>query len=278
MEPLAITLVLAAAVLHATWNALVKVNRDRFAAVAAIAAFGALSGPVLIALDATPRAEAWPFLIASALIHIGYNSFLVLAYRVADLSHAYPLARGSAPLLATVGGVMLAGDVLAPTAFAGIVVICVGILMLSLNYSVRRMGWGGLVWPLATGLMISGYTVVDGMGVRASGAPLGYIGWLFFLDAFPLLVWALLRQRGEGLRRIAGAWRLGLMGGAMSFTAYGLVIYAMSFAAIGPVAALRETSVVIAAGIGAFVLKESFGGRRVLAALVVVGGVIVLNL
>lgn len=152
------------------------------------------------------------------------------------------------------------------------------ILLLSLNYSVRHMGWGGLGWPLATGLMISTYTVVDGMGVRASGAPLGYIGWLFFLDAFPLVIWALLRHRGDGVRRVAGAWKLGLTGGAMSFAAYGLVIYAMSIAAIGPVAAMRETSVVIAAAIGAILLKESFGGRRVLASLVVVAGVIVLNL
>ena len=278
MEPIAIMLALGAAVLHATWNAMVKVNRDRFAAMTALAGFGVLSGPVLIALDATPAPAAWPFLLTSAVIHIGYNTFLLLAYRVADLSHAYPLARGSAPLLATVGGVMLAGDVLSMPAYVGIAIVCGGIIMLSLNYSVASMGWGGLLWPLATGLMISAYTVVDGLGVRASGAPLGYIGWLFLIDAFPLAVWMVVRQRGAGLRRIAGAWKLGLAGGAMSFTAYGLVIYAMNIAPIGPVAAMRETSVIIAAGIGAFLLKEHMGGRRVVAAAVVVVGVVVLNL
>lgn len=278
MESLAILLALAAAVLHATWNAMVKVNTDRLAAMTALAAFGAISGPVLILLDATPAAAAWPYLLASVLLHIGYNTFLILAYRVADLSHAYPLARGSAPLLATAGGVLLAGDMISVTVFIGITVICIGIIMLSLNYSIARLGWGGLGWPLATGLMISGYTVVDGMGVRASGAPLGYIGWLFFLNAFPLVLWAVVRQRRAGLRRIAAAWRIGLVGGAMSFAAYGLVIYAMSFAAIGPVAAVRETSVIIAAGIGAFLLKEGMGLRRVLASVVVVAGVVLLAL
>jgi len=278
MEPLAILLALAAAVLHATWNALVKANRDRFAAMTALTAFGLVGGPVLILLDDAPAPEAWPFIVTSMTIHIGYNTFLLLAYRAADLSHAYPLARGSAPLLATVGGVMLAADVLPPNAWLGVGIVCAGILMLSLNYSVRTMGWGGLGWPLATGLMISAYTVVDGMGARASGAPLAYIGWLFFLDAFPFVLWMLVVHRGEGARRLAASWRLGLMGGAMSFAAYGLVIYAMSIAPIGPVAAMRETSVIIAAAIGAFLLKESFGARRLAAAAVVVAGVIVLNL
>ena len=130
MEPLAILLALAAAVLHATWNAMVKVNRDRYAAMTALAAFGAVSGPVLILLDATPAWEAWPYLLTSVVLHIGYNTFLILAYRVADFSHAYPLARGSAPMLATAGGVLLAGDVLTTTSFIGIIVVCVGIIML----------------------------------------------------------------------------------------------------------------------------------------------------
>ena len=276
MEPLAILLALAAAVLHATWYAMVKVNRDRYAAMTALAAFGAASGPVLILLDATPAWEAWPYLLTSVVLHIGYNTFLILAYRVADFSHAYPLARGSAPMLATAGGVLLAGDVLTTTSFIGIVVVCVGIIMLSMHYSIARLGWGGLGWPLATGLMISGYTVVDGMGVRASGAPLGYIGWLFFLDAFPLVLWSLVRERRAGLKRGAAAWKLGLFGGAMSFAAYGLVIYAMSFAAIGPVAAVRETSVIMAAAIGAFLFKEGMGLRRIAAATVVVVGVALL--
>ena len=201
MDPFAILLALAAAVLHATWNAMVKVNTDRYAAMTALAAFGAVSGPVLILLDATPAAAAWPYLLTSVLLHIGYNTFLILAYRVADLSHAYPLARGSAPMLAAAGGVLLAGDVLSTTAFVGITVVCIGIIIVSLNYSIAHKGWGGLGWPLATGLMISAYTVTDGMGVRASGAPMGYIGWLFFLDAFPLVIWALVRQRRAGLRR-----------------------------------------------------------------------------
>ena len=278
MGPLAAALALSAAVLHASWNALLKANPDRFATLAMIGAFGLIGGPVLILVGGQPSADSVPFLALSFVIHIGYNTFLLFAYRVADLSHAYPLARGSAPLLATLGGVFLAGDHVSAMSAAGIVVICIGIVAISMQFNVRELGWSGLGWPLATGLMISGYTVVDGMGVRASGNALGYIGWLFVIDGLPFVIWCLVRERRVGVRRLMAVWKIGFFGGFLSLIAYAMVIYAMSIAAIGAVAAMRETSVILAALIGTFVLKERFGGRRIMASVVVVAGVALLYL
>jgi drug/metabolite transporter (DMT)-like permease len=273
MGPLAAGLALTAAVLHASWNALLKANPDRFATLAMIGAFGLIGGPILILIGGQPSAEAIPFLALSFLVHIGYNTFLLFAYRVADLSHAYPLARGSAPLLATLGGVMLAGDHVSGLSAIGIVVICCGIVAISMQFNVRELGWSGLGWPLATGLMISAYTVIDGMGVRVAGSELGYIGWLFVVDGLPFVIWCLVRERGLGVKRLMRVWKVGFLGGFMSLVAYGMVIYAMSLAAIGAVAAMRETSVILAALFGTFLLKEPFGGRRILASVVVVLGV-----
>ncbi len=278
MGPLAAALALSAAVLHASWNTLLKANPDRFATLAMIGAFGLIGGPILIAIGGHPSADAIPFLALSFVVHIGYNTFLLFAYRVADLSHAYPLARGSAPLLATLGGVFLAGDHISAMSAAGILVICLGIVAISMQFNVRELGWSGLGWPLATGLMISGYTVVDGMGVRVAGSPLGYIGWLFIIDGLPFVIWCLVRERGLGVRRLARVWKVGFLGGFMGLAAYGMVIYAMSFAAIGAVAAMRETSVILAALFGTYLLKEPFGGRRIAASVVVVGGVALLYL
>ncbi|MBT7647877.1 MAG: EamA family transporter, partial [Rhodospirillaceae bacterium] len=226
----------------------------------------------LILIGGHPSAAAIPFLFASFVVHIGYNAFLLSSYRVADLSHAYPLARGSAPLLATLGGVMLAGDQVSLLSMVGITIVCGGIVLISMQFNVRELGWSGIGWPLATGLMISSYTVIDGMGVRTSGNALGYIGWLFLIDGVPFMLWCVLRERRVGVRRLVNVWKVGLLGGFMSMAAYGLVIFAMSFAAIGPVAALRETGVILAAVIGAFVLHEPFGGRRIMLAVIVVAG------
>ncbi len=278
MGPLAAALALSAAVLHASWNALLKANSDRFATLVMIGAFGLIGGPILIALGGQPSPESIPFLALSFLIHIGYNTFLLFAYRVADLSHAYPLARGSAPLLATLGGVFLAGDHVSAMSALGILVICFGIVVISMQFNVRELGWSGLGWPLATGLMISGYTVVDGMGVRVSGSPLGYIGWLFVIDGLPFVIWCLVRERGLGVKRLMKVWKVGFLGGFMSLVAYGMVIYAMSLVAIGAVAAMRETSVILAALMGTLLLKEPFGGRRVVASVIVVGGAALLYL
>ena len=176
------------------------------------------------------------------------------------------------------GAALFAGEALGGAELAGIAVVSAGIvsLMLGGGYGVRG-DRRAIVYPLATGVMIAAYTVVDGLGVRASGSPAGYIGWMFVVCAIPITLAALARRRAAALtflRRNSGP---ALLGGVLAFGAYGLVIWALSLGAMAHVSALRETSVVIAALIGTRLLGEPFGRRRVLSAGVVVAGVVLLN-
>ena len=279
MEPVVVVVVLVAAVMHAAWNSFVKIGEDRVLTMSMVLAVGGLLGGLLIFPNAPPAPESWKFIALSAAIHTAYFTLLVVSYRVADLSHAYPLARGSAPLMVAVGAALFAGELLSPGEIAGIAVISAGILslLMSRRYGLDA-GWRSIVYPLATGATIAGYTVTDGLGVRASGSPGGYIGWLFVTEPLPFLaVVALARRRDIGpyVRR---HWKPGVAGGALSFGAYALVIWALGLGAMAQVAALRETSVVIAAVIGTRLLGESFGYRRVVSAMVVVAGVVLLRI
>ncbi len=279
MDPLVIVMVLAAAVMHAVWNTFVKVGDDRFMTMAVVIGVTGLLGPALVLAGAPPAPESWKFIALSVTIHLGYFFFLIQAYRVGDLSHAYPLARGSAPLLVAAGSALFAGEMLNAGELAGIAVISAGIISLMLaGGSGFRGDFRATAYPLATGLMIASYTVADGLGVRVSGSPAGYIGWLFILSAIPLVVAALAWRRGEAVAFLRRSWKPGLVAGALAFCAYGLAIWALNLGTMAHVSALRETSVVIAALIGTRFLGEPFGRRRVLSAAVVVGGVVLLNL
>ena len=278
MEPLVIILVLAAAAMHAVWNTLIKVGDDRLMTMAVVMATSSILGPVLVLQGAPPAPESWKFIALSVAIHLAYFLLLIQAYRVGDLSHAYPLARGSAPLLVAGGAALFAGEVLSPAEIAGVAVVSAGIfsLMLSGGYGFRG-DWRALFYPLATGATIAAYTVADGLGVRLSGSPAAYIGWLFIFSGIPLVVVAVVRRRGAALDFLRRNWRPGILGGVLAFSAYALVIWALSLGAMAHVSALRETSVVIAAIIGTRFLGEPFGVRRVLSAATVAGGVVVLH-
>lgn len=279
MDPFVIVIVLASAVMHATWNALVKVGDDRLMGMATVIVVTALLAPVLILLAPAPAPASWKFIALSALLNNVYFFLLIAAYRYGDLSHAYPLARGSAPLLVAVGSVLFAGEYLAPTAIIGVALVCGGIvsLLLSSGYGLRS-GWRTVVYPLATGVMIAAYTVIDGIGVRLSGSPAGFIGWLFLLFALPIMVIALVMrgaQAGHFLRR---RWRPALVAGLLNFGSYGLAIWALSLGAMAPVSALRETSVIIGAWIGTRLLGEAFGAQRIAAAVIVATGIVLINI
>ena len=278
MDPLVVVMVLTAAVMHAVWNTFIKIGDDRLMSMAVVIGVTALLAPALIAAGAPPAPESWKFLAMTMVIHSVYYVFLIQAYGVADLSHAYPLARGSAPLMVAAGAALFAGEALGGAELAGIAVISAGIVSLMLGGGYGARGdWRAIVYPLATGVMIAAYTVVDGLGVRASDSPAGYIGWMFVVCAIPITLAALGRRRAAALtflRRHSGP---ALLGGVLAFGAYGLVIWALSLGAMAHVSALRETSVVIAALIGARLLGEPFGRRRVLSAGAVAAGVVLLN-
>ena len=275
MSPLVFAVVLLAAVLHASWNALVKSGGDPYLRLAIINLTQSVVALPLLFVVGLPAAEAWPWLLGSVVTHLVYYSFLAAGYRVGDLSHVYPIARGIAPPLVALGALLLAGEVLSLTGIAAILLVCLGIWIVAGRGSTSRRPF---LLALGTGFSIAAYTVCDGIGGRASGDVLAYIAWLFFLDGWPFALWVALHRRGALLRTIPRAWKPAVGGGLMSLVAYGMVIWAMSIAPLAYVSALRETSVLLAAAIGTLMLGEPFGRRRMVAAGIVCIGVAILQL
>lgn len=272
-------LVLLAALFHATWNALVKTSGDRLSVLAMVNGCSSIIAIVMLPFVDVPARESWAYLLASIVLHTGYYLFLVEAYRVGDLSHVYPLARGLSPLLVAGAAVVFAGELLPPAAFFGVLLACAGIVSLSFDGGPPwRNDARPLLFALGTAAFIAGYTIVDGIGVRRAGTVAGYVAWLFALDAIPLILIAWIIRRRELRWTIRSEWKKGAAGGVLAFAAYGLVIWAMSISAMAAVSALRETSVIFAALIGTILLKERFGLLRVGSAVMVAAGVVLMNL
>jgi len=279
MDTQIVLLVLLAALLHASWNALVKTGPDPLLSLASLHVTAALVVIPIIFFVPLPNAECIPYLGASVAIHWLYYGLLSSAYRVGDLSHVYPLSRGIAPLLVAVVSALVAGEFLPGLTMAGIVVASGGIILLSFAHGLPwRHDPKPVVFALGTGASIAAYTVIDGLGVRHSFDAISYITWLFLLEGatFGPFIYFLRRKQ------VIEHWRqrgLALVGGGLaSAGAYGLVIYAMNSNPMAMVSALRETSVLMAALIGTLILKEGFGKTRVSAAVLVTGGVFIMNL
>ena len=277
MSAFALTLVLCAAALHALWNAIIKAAADRVLTLGAVSATTVLVGVALITLFPAPAAESWPYIIASTLIHYGYYVFLFLAYRLGDFSQVYPISRGLAPVLVALGAQAFAGETLPILAWLGLLSVSFGIIVLSLPSIGVNPNPMAVAAAAGTGLLIASYSVVDGIGVRLADSPFGYIGWLFVLE-FPVIVIAALRERGKQMAVRWSAIRLGLLGGLFAALAYGLVIYVKIFAPLGAVSAVRESSVIFAAIIGAVYFGERPWRRRVFAAAAVTTGVVALGI
>ncbi|WP_055532881.1 DMT family transporter [Streptomyces graminilatus] len=273
MTPVVTAAVLLAAVTHACWNALAHRVTDKLVGFTLIAGGGTAIGLVAVPFLPVPAAGAWPYLVASALIHVAYYALLMRSFRLGDFGQAYPIARGTAPLVVTVLAAVFAHEVPDGWAAAGITLSCAGLTGVALwGLRGRRPNWAAIGAALATGLTIASYTVVDGLGVRASGSALAYIAWLMVLEGLAVPAYALYRWRGQFLARVRPFAAVGLLGAALSVLAYGLVLWAQTRAELAPVAALRESSIIVGAAIGAVFFKERFGAPRVAAAgLLVVG-------
>lgn len=275
MSSAALGLVLSAAVLHAVWNAIVKAGGDRAVVLGAVSFANFALGALLILVVPTPAAASWPFVVGSALLHYGYYIFLFYAYRFGDLSHVYPIARGVAPALVAVGAYVTIGETLSLPALGGLAAISIGIMLLAFGRKAARADPRALAFALGTGVIIASYSITDGIGVRLSQAPFGYIGWLFFLE-FPVALSVLYRRRRGGDSVDAASLRRGLAAGVLSVFAYGAVIYANSLAHLAAVSAVRESSVIFASLIGLFVFGERPWPKRLISAIVVAAGVIAL--
>jgi drug/metabolite transporter (DMT)-like permease len=265
-------LVLLAALMHAGWNFVVKASADRFLDYTGLAVAGAAVAACLLPWLPLPAAASWPWLLTTTFIHVGYYLLLMRAYQHADLSLAYPLMRGSAPVLVALAA-PLAGDALTPGLALGIALIAGGIA-LPVWTGMRRGGVSssGLLYGFATAGVIALYTIIDGIGARLSGHAVSYTLWLFFLNAWLVLGVALWRRGRAALAHLRRRWLFSLLGSVLTMGSYGIVLWAMTVASIPAVAALRETSVVFAALLGSWLLKERMGRWRIAGSLIVALG------
>jgi len=289
-EPLALTgpialAVLCGALLHAGWNALIKSGQDKQLDTALIHSLGFFVALPILLVVGLPAAAAWPYIAASTTIHLAYYIALAGAYKHGDLGLTYPVMRGCAPLLVAIGSVVFIGEHLSSAAWVGVGVICVGVVTLGLSRSALHAGDStqrrkALRFAFANAAIIACYTVVDGIGVRASGNAMAYVSALFLFDGIPyllLVMWQRGDRRGAALRYMAGRWKIASIGTLASLGSYAIALWAMTRAPVAIVAALRETSVLFAALIGALLLREGFGWQRAVGTLVILGGVMTLR-
>jgi len=270
--------VLLGALLHASWNALVKSSRDKALDTAVIHLVGSFIALPLALIVGWPVAAAWPFILTSVVIHIGYYIALTGAYKHGDLGLTYPLMRGTAPLLVALSAATLLGETLSPLSWAGVLGVCCGVLALGLSRhaldSPRAVGFA-----LANAVVIAIYTVVDALGARASGNALQYVVALFVLDGWPFALMVFMRRGGAVAWPYARMrWPVAALGAVASLGSYGIALWAMTRAPVATVAALRETSVLFAALLGAWFLKEAFNLRRAAGTAAIVAGVMALRM
>lgn len=268
-------LVLFAALLHASWNALLKGGGDGFWTMTVMGLATSLACAVMVPFLPVPSPASWPYIAASALLHVGYNGFLVRAYRNGDFGSAYPIARGSSPLLVTLGAAITVGEWPVLSGIVGILLVSGGII--SLAFPERRLPETGILYALGTGMFIAAYSVVDGMGGRLSGNAVAYTIWMCLAWGATALPIYLLRRRSSAIWRGSRKTGLAAMGGVISLAAYGIVIFAMTRAPMGSVSALRETSVLFAVLLGWMFFGETLTARRIVSALVIALGALCLE-
>jgi drug/metabolite transporter (DMT)-like permease len=295
LDPVVIGLLLAAALMHASWNALLKSDTgDRLATFGVIMLTGSLMSLPLAAFLPFPPQQAWLWLLASVIVHNFYYFFLLKAYATGDLSHTYPIARGLGPLLVAIFSGRLLGEYLRIQDGVGVALVSLGILTLAapqrladgepLSHALRGRHRLATIYAALTGVTIAGYLFSDGLGVRAAGPTfehkLSYIVWLNICEGPWMIVAALyLRPLSVAtfLRKGPRRWWRGAVGGAIATIGYAIAIWALAAGPIAHVAAVRESSVLFGAVMGALLLGEPFGSRRIVAAAVIVAGLILMN-
>ena len=279
MELHVFLIVLVAAVFHASWNTLIKADGDRALFMAAMLFFSGLGGLAAIPWTGLPHAESWPYMGMSILLHQGYFALLLMAYRVGDLSHVYPLSRGSAPLIVALVSTAIIGERLGFAGTVAVILIGVGIMGLSFTRGAQKLvNPPAVLFAFATGLFIAAYTVTDGLGARVSRDAHAYAVWLHALEWVPVVCWVFWTRRVDVVPGVARIWKPALAGGLMAFAAYWTVIWAMSVAPIALVAAVRETSIIFAVAMGVLLLNERLSLARLFGALTTLLGVGLLRL
>ena len=282
-------MVLSAAFLHASWNAILKAVPDKLSASLLLTvSSGVLAGAGAFLLPVPARAS-WALLLVSAALHVGYFLMLIKTFEIGDFNQVYPLARGLSPVVVA-GFATLLGDPMSRHQTLGIAVVCGGLtaLVFSAGRPKRTQG-KALFWAAMTGFSIAVYTVTDGIAVRHSGTAAGYTAWMMLVESCMMTAAfvTIMERRGRALeaaglrmaiRRLSrGDVARGVIAGPLSLLAYGLVLWAQTRGALAAVSALRETSVVFGAALGSVFLREPFGRYRIFAAVTIAGGILILE-
>lgn len=274
----AVAVVLFAAVLHASWNAILKIKGERALVVMLITGGAALGGAVAALFLPLPAPAAWPYIAQSTVIHCAYLWGLSAAYHRCDLSVAYPIARGGAPAVVLLVSLLFLGESLTNMQVGGILLLVLGIVSLALRPLFYTKDWHGPALAALTACFIAGYSITDGLGARVAGNPHSYAAWLFICQFVPVGLFTVTRYGwgvGGALRQ---HWPLGLLGGVLSLLSYWMVIWAMTVLSVPVAVALRETSVLFAMMIGVLWLKEAWSLWRWAAVCLVLSGVLLLRL
>ena len=274
VAPLVLALVLGSALLHASWNVLLRSGADRLWSITVMSLVSGLAAALAVGFLPAPAVASWPFAALSGALQVGYCLALVWAYEKGELGQVYPIARGAAPLLVALGAAVFAHERLSPLALAGLALVSCGIVGLSLGR--QRLHVHATLLALASGGFIAGYMVCDGIGVRLSGQPFGYFAWMSLAQAAPMpFVYFAIRRRWPSVAPDREAAKA-VGGGLISIIAYGVVVWAMAGAQMAKVSGLRETSILFAAILAALFLKERFTLRRGICAGLISAGAILL--
>lgn len=270
--------VLGAAFLHALWNALIKLGTSKVGGMVILSIVEVPIGLAVVSVSPPIDPAAAPWVIAAGCTHFFYKFFLTYAYDRGDLSRVYPIARGAAPMIVTLVGLFVLSDEVTRNEYAGIVVLAAGILLMARG--VFSSGENRRLLPFALGSAVATatYTMIDGLGARVSGSPAAYVAWVFVADGCFFTLGMLALRGADVIPRSWPAWRMGAVASAASYGAYAVSIWAMTFAPIAVVAALRETSILFAVLIGWLIFGEKMTGEKAVAALVIVAGVMLTRL
>jgi drug/metabolite transporter (DMT)-like permease len=280
MDPFVFAAVLVAAACHASWNAVLKLRLDPFRTIALIAIASAIVALPALPFVGIPRAEAWPWVVASVILHLGYYIGLTEAYRTGDMGQVYPIARGTAPLMTAGMSTVFLGERLGLIGWSGIILLIFGIFLITLHggRDLAKLDRRAVGYALFTAVTICGYSIVDGVGARTAGDPHAYSVMLFLLDGIMMAIFAAIRNGRTTITDMTGHWKAAFIGGTLSLVAYWIAIWAMTVAPIALVAALREASVLFGAAIAVIFLKEPLRASRLVAAGVIVVGLAMIRL
>lgn len=279
MDSPVFAVVLLAAAAHAGWNAAIKRGLDPLVTTVLIAVGAGMVALPIVAWLGLPAAAARPWVVASVIVHLGYFAGLIEAYRAGDMSQVYPIARGAAPLLTALVSTAWLGEHLGVLGWVGLLCLVGGVIMLSLRGGgeLARLDRRAVGFAFFTALTVCAYTVIDGVGVRAAGDAPTYTAAVFLGNAVIMALYGLARRGPKLLAGTSRVWVTGLAGGALQFGSYGIALWAMTVAPIAVVAALRETSVLFGALIAVMVLREPLRALRVVAAVLIVAGLVMIK-